>query len=145
MADTTGDEQIENRYVATDDGSFAYLMYNRTGAPTVKGTTVKLDKRTSYGVVLTAARNDPFFGIVDADGIPTNGLVRVVAFGMTEVLVVAKTTARSGAAVVLSDIAGRAAIAKPLYDKTAYKNIGTCLEASHADTESKVSLMLGKS
>jgi hypothetical protein len=69
----------------TKDGGFAMKMFNRTGAPTVRGQLVQSDPATDNGAILTAINGDDTIGVFLDDGIADDAYAWVVWGGLAYV------------------------------------------------------------
>jgi hypothetical protein len=69
----------------TPDGGFAMKMFNRTGAPTIKGQLVQADPDTDNGAILTPTNGDDTIGVFLDDGIADDAYAWVVWGGLAYV------------------------------------------------------------
>jgi len=122
----------------TEEGGFAILLTNKTGAASVKGTIVEADTTTDNAFKASAASSDDPIGIVYEAGVADGSECWVVIYGIAEVLLKDTTASTRGYWVMTSDAAGRADAtnaAPPGFVASHFQEIGHCIESKTAGTD----------
>ena len=80
----------------TKEGGLAILLYNRTGAVTIKGQLVKADTATDDGFILNEADGPQPIGIILESGIADDAPAWIVVAGLADVAMEDNTAGTHG-------------------------------------------------